>query len=415
MTKSSIAVKYLSTVHPNFRDGLLKGNIEDLDDNESIFHNSPHDYYQNRPDKSDEEDVAYDEEEEEEDYWDNLALTEFWSKYEIVYDKNAKNRGKRAKSNIITLKNGSFIRRRLEKAVLRYYLNYENDEDLARGLLTLFYPHRNEKEDIHSQDVKQLLLENREDIEKKRALFEKYKLMTDLVSTIQSEIIEENREQENEESSTDKDTETTLPSEIDEFNNWARSQAAKDLSNIKNLTDLPDITELRSKISGLNSQQRKLFDDFCERMVSADEDEKPCYLFLAGEAGTGKSYLAKLLIEAVKIIKLKPGVDLKKPPTIVMAPTANAAFIIGGKTIDSALGFSPTDINRYTPADSARMAHMKFQYEEVQVIFCDEISMVGSTKLTKINYRFQDLADGGKKHEYMGGISFVASGKDKVI
>ena len=33
MTKSSIAVKYLSTVHPNFRDGLLKGNLEDLEEN----------------------------------------------------------------------------------------------------------------------------------------------------------------------------------------------------------------------------------------------------------------------------------------------------------------------------------------------------------------------------------------------
>ena len=34
MTKSSIKVKYLSTVHPHFRDGLLKGNIENLSKNE---------------------------------------------------------------------------------------------------------------------------------------------------------------------------------------------------------------------------------------------------------------------------------------------------------------------------------------------------------------------------------------------
>ena len=95
MTKSSIAVKYLSTVHPHFRDGLLKGNIEDLDEDESIFHNSPHDYYQNRPDESDEPDVAYDDEEQEEDYWDKLVLSEFWSKYEIVYDKNAKSNNKK--------------------------------------------------------------------------------------------------------------------------------------------------------------------------------------------------------------------------------------------------------------------------------------------------------------------------------
>ena len=40
MAKSSIVVKYLSTIHPDFRDGLLKGNMEGLGDNESIFHNS---------------------------------------------------------------------------------------------------------------------------------------------------------------------------------------------------------------------------------------------------------------------------------------------------------------------------------------------------------------------------------------
>ena len=93
-----------------------------------------------------------------------------------------------------------------------------------------------------------------------------------------------------------------------------------------------------------------------------------------------------------------------------MAPTANAAFIIGGKTIDSALGFSPMDINRYTQADPGRMAMMKFQYEDVDVIFCDEISMVGSMKLSKINYRLQDLVEGSNKQDFMGGISFVASG-----
>ena len=54
---------------------------------------------------------------------------------------------------------------------------------------------------------------------------------------------------------------------------------------------------------------------------------------------------------------------------------------------------------------------MKFQYEDVSAIFCDEISMVGSMKLAKINYRLQDLADGTKKQEFMGGITFVASGK----
>ena len=53
---------------------------------------------------------------------------------------------------------------------------------------------------------------------------------------------------------------------------------------------------------------------------------------------------------------------------------------------------------------------MKYEFEDVHVIFCDEISMVGSMKLLKINYRLQDLVDGDRCQEYMGGISFVASG-----
>ena len=169
--------------------------------------------------------------------------------------------------------------------------------------------------------------------------------------------------------------------------------------------------DLRLKISSLNKQQRLLFDDFTERMASTDITEQPVYLYLGGEAGTGKSYLVKLLIEAVKILNIKAGDDLKKPPVLVVAPTATAAFLIGGKTIDSALGFFPTENNRYSQAQPGKMSMMKFQYDELKVIFCDEISMVGSMKLAKINYRLQDLAERSDKHEFMGGISFVASGK----
>ena len=91
---------------------------------------------------------------------------------------------KMAKNLIPLLEGKGFIRRRSQKAVLRYYLSYDNDEDTARGLLTLFYPFRNEFDDIHIKDVKQLLSENKEIIEENRSVFEKYKLMAELISTI---------------------------------------------------------------------------------------------------------------------------------------------------------------------------------------------------------------------------------------
>ena len=45
-------------------------------------------------------------------------------------------------------------------------------------------PFRDELTDIHSKDVKQVLAENDDMIERNRSTFEKYKLMTDLIATI---------------------------------------------------------------------------------------------------------------------------------------------------------------------------------------------------------------------------------------
>ena len=413
MTKSSIKVKYLSTIHPHFRDGLLKGNIADLNDNESIFHNSPHQYFEARPNSSINTDkIQYDEEELKKGYWDNMYLAKFWSNYEIVYGKQPK-LPKNGKTKIIPLNNGKgFIRRRSSMAVLRYYLNYTNDEDLARGLLVLFMPFRDEMKEIHTKDVKELLAKNQALIEKNRGVFEKYKLMSELISSIQPDENNETSNTQDDENEECDEIESTSLSNIEEFNKWAKMQATKELSRFNDLTTICDMNEFRLKISSLNNQQRRFFDDYAERCVSSDVNERPVYVFISGNAGTGKSFLVKLLIDAVKVIKIKPGDDLKKPPAIVMAPTANAAFIIGGKTIDSVLNFLPSNENKnkYTEASPGKMSMMRYEFEDVHTLFCDEISMVGSCKLLKINFRLQDLADGNKRQEYMGGKSFIASG-----
>ena len=194
--------------------------------------------------------------------------------------------------------------------------------------------------------------------------------------------------------------------DIENFNKMAKAKASKDLFSFKNFIDICHPDSLRNNISLLNRQQRKLFDDIAERLGCSDENEQPFYLFLTGNAGTGKSFLLKVLIEAVKHMKISPGNELKKPPLIVMAPTANAASIVGGKTIDSVLGFNPTDINNYSQLEASRLTMMKFQFEEVKVIFCDEVSMVGSTKLTKMNFRLQDIAEGPKKKRIYGRLIF---------
>jgi chromosomal replication initiation ATPase DnaA len=262
-------------------------------------------------------------------------------------------------------------------------------------------------EEIHRQDVKKLLHDKQDLIDEKRIRFEKYKVMSDLINQVHKEQEKNNMSEDEEELQLE---ETTSPEDIEDFNSWAKNQAMKEISKFKDLTDLCDIVSLRSRISSLNHQQRRIFDDFIERAVSTDINEPAVFLFISGNAGTGKSHVVRILIEAFKIVKIKAGSDLKKPVILVMAPTANAAFIIGGRTIDSALGFVPMESNRYIQAEPERLAKMKFLYEDVWVLFIDEISMVGSKKLTKINFRLQDLAAGEKKLQFMGGRSLVASG-----
>ena len=66
--------------------------------------------------------------------------------------------------------------------------------------------------------------------------------------------------------------------------------------------------------------------------------------------------------------------------------------------------------NSYIPPAPAILAKMKFQYEDVELLFIDEISMVGSKKLSKINFRLQDFAEGENKLKFMGGRSLITSG-----
>ena len=52
-----------------------------------------------------------------------------------------------------------------------------------------------------------------------------------------------------------------------------------------------------------------------------------------------------------------------------MAPTANAAIIICGKTLDSVLGFLPMDGNRYTQASAGKMAKINLNMKMFRSFF----------------------------------------------
>ena len=272
-------------------------------------------------------------------------------------------------------------------------------------MLILFFPFQNEIEEIHEKDINKLYTDHEASILEKREIFEKHKVMTDIIESIERQVEDKIQDDQEEEDDGFIEEESTTADELDNFEKWAKHQAKKSLVKYKHLTSVIKLEELRNLIIKLNGQQRKFFDDFCERLL--EDDNPPFYLYIAGEAGTGKSFLLKIMIEVIKHLKLTPGDDLRKPPAIVMAPTANAAYIINGKTIESALGMLPNRSNTFSKRKSNQVSNLSFLYEDVAVLFCDEISMVGSSKFTKMNFQMQDITG---SNEFMGGLPFVAVG-----
>jgi hypothetical protein len=102
-----------------------------------------------------------------------------------------------------------------------------------------------------------------------------------------------------------------------------------------------------------------------------------------GTAGTGKSYLIKVI---QKIIRKIAGNE--KTPLLVLAPTGVAAFNIGGRTIHSALSILICNSNSLN-LEGERLKRLQQRLEGVKYIIIDEKSMVGRRMLALIDMRLR--------------------------
>ena len=102
--------------------------------------------------------------------------------------------------------------------------------------------------------------------------------------------LEENDEDENEYI----EDETTNPDEKADFEKHVKEQARKAVSKYNEGSESLAEDKYLDLVNMLNEQQRKIFDDFAERINSGIDDD-PFYLYIGGEAGTGKSFVLKSL------------------------------------------------------------------------------------------------------------------------
>ena len=398
MTKFSEVVRFINSNHPQRRDGLLKQNWEELPDGESVFMNSMQDYYVNRPKNSTEDNTD----------WEKMSLAEFVSNYNIVQKKP-----KSERSQTITLLNKKgYAVKRSKPCIIRYFLRYENDQEHHRGLCVLFLPFRDEMAEIHNQDVSELYENHQAEIESVRSQFEKHRQLTELVANV-----EKNRnndlgdiEEDDDEHLGLKPIETTCPSDIEKHITEANEAARRSLAGSKPVEKLSDDDYLK-RINSLNSEQRRIFDDIVERFMDEgfmdSTNPDPFYLYIGGEAGTGKSYLLRMLMEAARKMPKMSGQQLDKPQSLTLAPTGVAAYNIHGMTIESGLGIMPGSNRSFTVGSQSRNSQFRFIYEDLKVIFIDEISMVDANKLNIINLRLREIRG---NNLFMGGVSIICFG-----
>ena len=113
---------------------------------------------------------------------------------------------------------------------------------------------------------------------------------------------------------------------------------------------------------------------------------------------------------AIKILTAQSGQDLDKPATLVLAPSATAAFLVNGKTCESGLQFYMGKKGGYSPGNAADMTRLAFEYEDVALCVFEEISMIGNKKFSVMNERLKEIAYGEKRMQFMGGKSVLAVG-----
>ncbi len=142
-------------------------------------------------------------------------------------------------------------------------------------------------------------------------------------------------------------------------------------------------------IEGLDEEQKAAFD----LVINSNRN-----VFITGKAGTGKSYLLRMLVKSIT----------KK--TVVLAPTGIAALNIQGATLHSTFGYRNL-VDLDTDQIAANTIRLKSEKKklllEAETIIIDEISMVRADVFTKIDKILRVL---NKSDKVFGGKQIVIFG-----
>ena len=187
---------------------------------------------------------------------------------------------------------------------------------------------------------------------------------------------------------------------INDIGIYPRTNDDEDLV-VKRLSD----ADFRKLVQSLNVEQKEFF---YHVLNSVKTDKLPMRLFLSGGAGVGKSTVTNALYEAlIRYLNSQPQNDPDDVSVVKVAPTGKAAFNIRGNTLHSAFKIPANRGFNYCTLDRDRLNTIRSHLQRMQVIFIDEISMVGSAMFNFLDLRLQQIM--GTKEPF-GGLSIITVG-----
>ncbi|MEW8546654.1 MAG: DUF6570 domain-containing protein [Candidatus Thiodiazotropha sp.] len=163
-------------------------------------------------------------------------------------------------------------------------------------------------------------------------------------------------------------------------------------------------SEMNKQLDRLTPEQSHIFNEV--RLHFQRKCCIPLRFFITGGAGTGKSYLVRLLVEWLRLFTAPfTGAD----PVLVCGPTGMSAKNIGGRTLHTAFklpvqhGKQPA----YRELSSKSVQDLRRYYAAVHTVIIDEISMVSSETLLFIHRRLCTIKN---NPDSFGGLNIIVIG-----
>ncbi|GFX42884.1 ATP-dependent DNA helicase PIF1 [Trichonephila clavipes] len=304
----------------------------------------------------------------------------------------------------VHLDNCSVYHKRSAPRVIRYRGYELNDVvNYKREMITLYLPFKNEAVEILDRDGFLRMYDEREaEIIAKRKEFESNIDIAKLLDEYKK-ICEDFDNVDPLDTSKNDFVQNVLgPGGTENNDDFENAVNTIGISAVRKRSNVMSKQEYCHMMRSTNNGQRELILETIHRLHLSDSI--PIQIFFTGPAGSGKTYVLKLLMETYN--RYTQQHNSLRNAFVACASTGKAAVNLGGVTVHSA--FKITQSRRIGTMAREVLQNYRSTFIGVKCIIIVEVSMIGCDVLHKINLRLQEIT--GVHDQPFGNLNIIFCG-----